>query len=80
MIPNIPFRSTKGVPRLLRADRRMIGIPDDVRDVLVGLLLGTAHIAKRSPTGNARLVYTQTALAQLEYFNYVYGIFKYFCT
>lgn len=80
MIPNIPFRTTKGVPRFLAADRRLIGIPEDVRDVLVGLLLGDAHIAKRSPTGNARLVYTQTALAQLAYFNYVYGIFKYFCT
>ena len=41
--------------------------------------MGDAHIVKRSPTSNARLVYAQTALHK-EYFEYVFNIFKEYCT
>ena len=62
---------TKGIPRLSSADRAMVTIPDDIKDVLVGILLGDAHIVRRSSTANSRLVYAQTAVAHKEYFDYV---------
>jgi len=54
-------------------------LPDQVKDVLIGTLLGDAHIVRRSPTGNSRLVYAQTAEQHKEYFYLVYNIFKPFC-
>ena len=44
----------------------------------MGILLGDAHIAKRSITSNARLVYAQTAVKHKEYFDHVYNIFALF--
>lgn len=35
-------RSTKGILRLSSADRALVTIPDDLKDVLVGILLGDA--------------------------------------
>jgi hypothetical protein len=55
-------RSTKGVSRLSSSERKQILMPNDIKDVLIGILLGDAHIVKRSSTGNSRLVYAQTAL------------------
>ena len=57
----------------------MILIPKDVKDVLIGILLGDAHIAKRSSTGNSRLIYAQTAILHKAYFDYVYSFFTIFC-
>ena len=45
----------------------------------MGVLLGDAHIVRRSSTGNSRLVYAHTAIAHKEYFNYVYSFFIPFC-
>src|ERR1035437_3357936 len=72
-------RSTKGILRLSSADRALVTMPDDVKEVLVGILLGDAHIARRSSTGNSRLVYAQTAVIHKEYFDYVYSFFKDLC-
>jgi LAGLIDADG DNA endonuclease family len=72
-------RSTKGIIRLSSVERTLITLPEDVKDVLVGILLGDAHIVKRSLTSNSRLVYAQTAELHKEYFNHVYNIFKLFC-
>jgi len=56
-------------------DRASITIPDNIKEILVGILLGDAHIAKRSSTGNSRLIYAQTAQKHKEYFDYVYSFF-----
>lgn len=72
-------RSTKGIIRLSAAERKLILMPDDIKDVLIGLLLGDAHIVKRSSTSNARLMYAQTAIAHKAYFEYVYSFFHSFC-
>jgi hypothetical protein len=72
-------RSTKGIKRLSSVERDLVTIPNDVKDILVGILLGDAHIVKRSSTSNARLVYAQTAIAHKEYFNYVHSFFIPFC-
>ena len=52
-------------------------IPDDLKEVLIGILLGDGHIVKRSSTANSRLVYAQTAVAHKEYFDYVYSLKNY---
>ena len=54
-------------------------MPNDIKDVLIGILLGDAHIVKRFSTGNSRLVYAQTALTPKAYFEYVYSFFNTFC-
>jgi hypothetical protein len=58
----------------------LITIPDEIKDILVGILLGDAHIVRRSSTANSRLVYAQTAVAHKEYFDYVHSFFISFCT
>jgi hypothetical protein len=72
-------RSTKGVTRLSSFERASITLPNDIKDVLVGILLGDAHIVRRSSTGNSRLVYAQTAIKHREYFDYVYSFFVPYC-
>ncbi len=54
-------------------------LPDEIKEILVGILLGDAHISRRSSTANSRLVYAQTAVAHKEYFDYVYSFFISFC-
>ena len=63
--------STKGILRLLSAQRADMTMPDELWEILVGILLGDAQIARRSPTSNSRLTYAQTAVAHKEYFDYV---------
>ena len=72
-------RSTKGITRLSAAERKLVLMPDDIKDVLIGILLGDALIVKRSSTSNARLMYAQTAIAHKAYFEYVYSFFHSFC-
>ena len=72
-------RSTKGITRLSPAERASKKIPDEVNEVLIGILLGDAHIVRRSPTANPRLVYAQTAVKHKEYFDYVFSFFLPFC-
>lgn len=74
------FRSTKGIERLSLSERALIKLPLETKEILVGILLGDAHIVQRSSTGNSRLVYAQTAVAHKEYFYYVLSFFLPFCT
>ena len=46
---------------------------------MVGILLGDAHIVRRSSTANSRLVYAQTVVAHKKYFDYVLSFFLPFC-
>jgi LAGLIDADG DNA endonuclease family len=75
----ILLRSTKGITRLSSAERATIKLPDETKEVLVGILLGDAHIVRRSPTGNSRLVYSQTAIKHKNYFDYVFSFFNSYC-
>ena len=61
------------------SERALIELPDEVKEVLVGILLGDAHIVRRSSTSNSRLVYAQTAVAHKEYFDYVLSFFLPYC-
>lgn len=71
--------STKGVTRLSSYDRALVKLPDEVKEILIGILLGDAHIVKRSPTANSRLVYAQTAVKHKQHFDYVLRFFLPFC-
>jgi hypothetical protein len=72
-------RSTKGIKRLSSEERSLITIPDNVKEILIEILLGDAHISKRSSTANSRLIYAQTAITHKEYFDYVFSFFKVYC-
>ena len=50
-------------------------MPEEIKEILVGLILGDAHIAKRSSTSNARLMFAQTAVLHKEYFDFVLNLF-----
>ena len=50
-----------------------------MEEVLIGILLGDAHIQKKSSNGNSRLIYTQSATIHKEYFYYIYNLFKPLC-
>lgn len=60
-------------------ERALIKLPDDVKEILVGILLGDAHIVRRTSTANSRLVYAQTAVTHKEYFDYVLSFFLPYC-
>lgn len=72
-------RSTKGITRLSPSERAAIKLPDEVKEIVIGILLGDAHIVRRSPTANSRLVYAQTAIKHKEYFEYVSNFFIPYC-
>lgn len=65
--------------RLSSSERRSITIANDVKEVLIGILLGDGHIPQRSPTGNSRFNYAQTLPPHKEYFDHVFNIFSCFC-
>ena len=71
--------STKGISRLSSDERASIKIPENIKEILIGIILGDAHISRRSPTANSRLVYTQTSIKHKEYFDYVFSFFSPFC-
>jgi hypothetical protein len=75
-------RSTKGILRLSSAQRSLITMPDELKDLLVGILLrklGDGHIVRRSSAGYSKLTYTQIAVSHKEYFDYVFSFFIPFC-
>lgn len=70
----------KGIKNLSKIQRGDILIPKGTKEVLVGILLGDAHMQKISSTLNSRLLFAHTAVAPKAYFNHVFNIFKTFCT
>ena len=67
---------------LTKTERSKIVLNESQKSILVGLLLGDAHINKRSITGNSRLTYGQSALRaqHVSYFHFVFDIFKPLCS
>ena len=72
----IPIKgSTKGIKRLNSNERNLIKLSSDLKDMMIGLLLGDGHIVRRSSTGNCRFVYAQSSTVHKEYFYFVYNSF-----
>lgn len=65
--------------RLTRLERQQISLPDNLKQISFGLLLGDLCSEKPNETRNARLIFGQGILHQ-EYFLHVYGLFKEFCS
>ena len=60
--------------RLTKIERSKINISNPLNEIIIGLLLGDAHINKRSLTGNSRLIYGQSAL-RAQHVSYFYFVF-----
>jgi LAGLIDADG DNA endonuclease family len=66
--------------RLNKAERNAINLPDNIKEVLVGIMLSDGHLARRSITGNARFIFSQSGKENTRpYFYLVYGMFKIYC-
>lgn len=65
--------------RLTRIEIQQISLPDNLKQILFGLLLGDLCIEKPNETRNARLIFGQGIIHQ-EYFSHVYALFKDFCS
>lgn len=73
-------KSTKNVKRLSKKERENIKLSDKAFQALTGILLGDGHIQRRSPNQNSRFNFVQTSVKHLEYFKYVFNLFKPYCT
>ena len=58
-------------------ERSQIIIPTEslLYEIIIGLLLGDGHIARRSLTANSRFVYAQSSAVHSAYFYYVFNLF-----
>ena len=67
---------------LTKTERSSLVLDESQKSILIGLLLGDAHINRRSLTGNSRLIYGQSALRaqHISYFYFVFNIFKPLCS
>ena len=67
---------------LTKTERSNLVLNESQKSILIGLLLGDAHINQRSITGNCRLIYGQSALRKqhVSYFHLVFSIFKPLCS
>ena len=71
-----PFDSKK--PRLTKLERSNIILPQDLKDILVGLILGDLSIQKRTPNSNPVCKFEQ-GIIHKDYLFHLYDLFKDFC-
>ena len=67
---------------LTKTERSSLVLDESQKSILIGLLLGDAHINRKSLTGNSRLIYGQSALRaqHISYFDFFFNIFKPLCS
>jgi len=65
--------------RLTKLEREGYSLPADLRDILVGLLLGDLFGQKAGHCVNVRFTFAQ-GLVHLEYLLYLYGLFSNYCS
>jgi hypothetical protein len=61
---------------LTRKERENITLYPNLKNIIIGLLLGDWHISRISATANSRFVYGQSLTVHLEYFNHVFSFFN----
>jgi hypothetical protein len=64
--------------RLTKLERSQIVLPNNLKDILIGLLLGDLYAQKRSTKGNTLLRFEQGFLHK-EYIDHLYDLFKSYC-
>jgi len=56
-------------------------IPDNIKEILTGILLSDGHLQRRSEKGNVRFMFNQSGkLNKRPYFELVYSLFKFYCS
>lgn len=64
-----------------KGERTSIYLPDNVEEILTGILLSDGHLQQRTVSSNARLIFNQSGkVNKRPYFELVYNIFKFCCT
>jgi LAGLIDADG DNA endonuclease family len=63
---------------LTRAERSLFILSPDLKEILIGLILGDLYINKQKTGINARLEFTQ-GVVHIEYLQHLFELFNYFC-
>ena len=63
---------------LNKKERDSLVLSQELKEILIGLILGDAHLEKQSLTANARLRFSQ-GLIHKEYFELIFLLFKPYC-
>jgi len=64
--------------RISKIERAKIILPESLKDILVGLILGDLYLQKWTPNGNPNLQFEQ-GLINKEYVFHLYDLFKEYC-
>lgn len=63
---------------LTKAERSLLTLSSDLKEILVGLILGDLFIHKQKTSVNVRLEFTQGML-HIEYIQHLYELFSKYC-
>ena len=72
------FSTSLPKKRLTNLERAQFSLPQDLKEILVGLFLGDLSAQKRSSKGNTNLHFEQGYLHK-DYISHLYDIFKSYC-
>lgn len=72
------FQSSTTQLRLSNSERAEINLPQNLKDILIGLLLGDLHMQKLTQNGNPNLQFEQ-GLVHKDYIFHLYDLFKFYC-
>ena len=64
--------------RLTNAEREAFSLPEELKQILTGLMLGDLHAQKRTPNSNVRLLFEQ-GLVHEQYLMHLFELFKSYC-
>ena len=64
--------------RLTKTERALFLLPSNLKDILIGLILGDIYLQKWTPNGNPNLQFEQ-GLINKEYVFHLYDLFKNYC-
>ena len=65
--------------RLTKKEREEFVIPENLREILVGLFLGDLHAQKKTPKSNAYLKFEQGFIHK-DYLDFLYELFQHYCS
>lgn len=72
----IPTVSNLNKKRLSKSDKENLTLSEIQKEVLIGVLLGDAHLSRPKSTHNTKLVFDQSNSLHKEYLLHLYDIFK----
>jgi LAGLIDADG DNA endonuclease family len=78
LLPVIPDKD-KPSRRLTKVERESFSLSKELKDILMGLLLGDLNILKGEKSINAGLRFEQSIIHE-DYIRYLYNLFKFYCS